>query len=416
MSTKKNLEMELFKLQEEIELLTLENEKQILKIKSDIKNKKKELKELDFIKDKNKIEILSLEKTRKLPKKDLEILTLEKTKELNLLKLSNTKKFTTDEIKYLELEMNQQVEKEKLAKDLNINNEKLDNKIDNLIKDNKLDKNTININNKITKKRKGIPKYVYIVILIISFFSLFFITKTLLDRRNNDIDTKKQIDEIIKETNITIDDSKNTEKEPEDDYHRFIHTPLISVDFDTLKKRNPDTIGWVQVSGTNVNYPFVQADDNDYYLNHSFDKSNNTMGWVFLDYRNNINKLDNNTILYAHGLYNNTMFGSLKQVIEPSWYKNSDNHKIRISTEKANSLWQIFSTYTIEPEVYYLTNNFDTTKEYNDFIETMKSRSVYNYDIDLNTNDKILTLSSCYNDNLRVVVHAKLIKTRLRNN
>ena len=49
-----------------------------------------------------------------------------------------------------------------------------------------------------------------------------------------------------------------------------------------------------------INYPFVQTSDNDYYLNHSFNKKYNDAGWVFMDYRNNASNFDKNTILYAH--------------------------------------------------------------------------------------------------------------------
>ena len=413
MSTKKNLQMELLKLQEEIELLTLENEKQILKIKEDIKNKKNEISKLNLVEQEKKPELLTLEKTRLLPKKELEILSLEKTKELNLLKISNTHKFTPKEIKFLELEMTQQVEKQKLEKELNIDREKLGVKIDDLIKQDILDSSVSSIIRKNDEKKKSISNYIYLFIILVALVSLFFIGHILISRRNNDRDTKEQIDNIIDDTEIKIDDGSDAGV-IDDDYHKFINVPLISVNFKKLKKKNPDTKGWIQVSGTNVNYPFVQSSDNNYYLNHSFDKSYNNMGWVFLDYRNNIDNLSSNTILYAHGLYNNTMFGSLKQVIESSWYTNIDNHIIKISTEKENSLWEIFSTYTIKPEDYYLTDRFYNEKSYEDFLITIKNRSVYNYNYDISTEDKILTLSSCYNDDLRVVVHAKLIKTSIR--
>ncbi len=86
---------------------------------------------------------------------------------------------------------------------------------------------------------------------------------------------------------------------------------MINVNFNDLKKNNPDVAGWLKVNGTNINYPFVQASDNKYYLIHSFNKSYNAAGWVFLDYRNN-NTNNKNTILYAQGRNDKTMFGSLK--------------------------------------------------------------------------------------------------------
>lgn len=87
--------------------------------------------------------------------------------------------------------------------------------------------------------------------------------------------------------------------------------------------------------------------NNSYYLNHSFDQSNNNAGWVFLDYHNHLNNLDNNTILYAHGRLDTTMFGSLKNLLKSSWYDNPDNYLIKLSTPTSNSLWQVFSVYHI---------------------------------------------------------------------
>ena len=184
---------------------------------------------------------------------------------------------------------------------------------------------------------------------------------------------------------------------------------MLDVDFEDLKKQNVDTKGWLKVNGTNVNYPFVKAEDNEYYLKHSFDKSVNKKGWVFLDYRNDIDNLSDNTIIYAHGLVNNAMFGSLRNTTKEKWYKNEDNHIIKIATEKNTMLFKVFSTYNIEPESFYITDNIKDDNERIEFYNTLKSRSVYDYGVTLNENDKILTLSSCYDNTKRMVVHAKLI-------
>ena len=133
---------------------------------------------------------------------------------------------------------------------------------------------------------------------------------------------------------------------------------IINVDFNSLKRTNPDVVGWLKVNGTNINYPFVQSSDNDYYLTHSFNKSYNGAGWVFLDYRNNGTN-NKNTIIYAHGRSNKTMFGTLKNVLNNGWLNNTNNYVIKISTETENSLWQIFSVYRIPTTSDYLQTNFN---------------------------------------------------------
>ena len=180
-------------------------------------------------------------------------------------------------------------------------------------------------------------------------------------------------------------------------------------------KKNHDTVGWIEVKGTNINYPIVQTTDNNYYLHHAFDKSKNDAGWVYMDYRNDPVNFDQNTIIYAHSRYNGTMFGSLKNILNSSWYNNKNNYIIRISTPTENTMWQVFSVYTIEKESYYITTNFSTTESYNEFLKTIKNRSNVNFTATPNTNDKILTLSTC-KDNFgsRVVMQAKLIKREVR--
>lgn len=258
------------------------------------------------------------------------------------------------------------------------------------------------------KKKFFINKIISFAVIAFCF-SIFTYGVLNINLWNND---NKKVKANVKSINDKISVKKESVKKDEIVSNTYIdlnNIKIEDVDFKELKKTNNDVKGFLKVNGTTINYPFVQTNDNDYYLEHSFDKSKNKKGWVFLDYRNNINDLDNNTILYAHGAVNNVMFGSLKKVVKKEWYTNSKNYIINLSTEKNNMLFQVFSTYTIEPESYYITNNFDNDEEYEKFINVIKARSVYNYNVDVNTNDKILTLSSCYNSSKRVVLHAKLI-------
>lgn len=110
-------------------------------------------------------------------------------------------------------------------------------------------------------------------------------------------------------TEVIIQEEEIPEFNP---YWDYIKMKLIDVDFSELKKINSETVGWVQVPGTDINYPFVQARDNKYYLENSFYKENSASGWIFLDYRNNKNDYDKNTIIYGHALKVGAMFGTLK--------------------------------------------------------------------------------------------------------
>ena len=198
-------------------------------------------------------------------------------------------------------------------------------------------------------------------------------------------------------------------------YWKYLQTPLSEVDFTELLKENSDTVGWIIVHDTNINYPVVQTNDNDYYLNHAYDKTSNSAGWVYADFRDNFNVFSKNMVIYGHGRKDKIMFGSLTKALDKKWYTKQENQIIQLSTLKYNTMWQIFSIYTIPAESYYITTDFESNSEYAAFLGEMLNRSIYNFNVNLSTDDKILTLSTCYNDNgIRLVVQAKLVKLQER--
>lgn len=210
-------------------------------------------------------------------------------------------------------------------------------------------------------------------------------------------------------------ESVNNDSNNKNLYWQYINTPLSSVDFSDLLKQNKDTVGWLIVNDTNVNYPVVQTSDNEYYLKHSFDRTTNSAGWVYADYRNNFNNFNRNTVIYAHGRKDKVMFGSLTKTLDEKWYTKPENQIIQFSTLKYNTMWQIFAVYKFKAESYYITTEFSSDESYEKFLNTMKSRSIHNFNVPLTKDDKLLTLSTCYNDmGVRLVVQAKLIKIRER--
>ena len=247
----------------------------------------------------------------------------------------------------------------------------------------------------------------FLVMLIVFLFSLIKVIMWIIDN-NNTNDIIKKVADTYEINEKSYDNEVIINENEKDIYFDYMKLKFIDVDINKLKTFNPDTIGFIKVMGTNINYPFVQTLDNDYYLNRSYDKTYNNAGWIFLDYRNNEFN-DKNTIIYGHGRINGTMFGSLKDTLKSSWQNNKDNYIIKISTEKENSIWQIFSVYKIATTSDYLQTTF-SDNEFESFINLIKGRSSYNFETNVTNEDKVLTLSTCYNDNDKMVVHAKLIK------
>lgn len=271
------------------------------------------------------------------------------------------------------------------------------------------------------KMKNKIINIIVITILILSIVGLTISIKNIIIWNKDKKNTEKQIHEIEKIVKIQeVTDTDSTEIINQDTiidevnpYWDYIKMNMIYADFSELKLINNNTLGWIQVNGTNINYPFVQTSDNNYYLTHSFDKSYNQAGWVFLDYRNNL-KDDKNTIIYAHGRLDNSMFGSLRNILTNGWLNNTNNHVIRLSTEIENTLWQVFSTYRIPTTSDYIQTEFSSDESYLKWLNLLLNRSAYNFNTTISSSDKILTLSTCFDDNDKIVLHAKLIKRETR--
>ncbi len=258
------------------------------------------------------------------------------------------------------------------------------------------------------------------LILLISLFFFIFSTYHLSIWFYDGVKAVSISKKIERSTNPTLiksqdNDFVNPPANPNDATYLYKDTPFLEINFSELLNINPDTIAYILVPGTNIDYPVVKAGDNEYYLSHAFDKSASKSGAIFLDYRNNFINLSTNTIIYGHGRKDGTMFGSLNNILTNDWYQDYQNHIIKISTPQENYLFQIFSVYSIEKENYYLTTYFKNKEDILPFINTLKNRSIFDFPTEVNIYDKILTLSTCYDaSGMRTVIHAKLIKKRSR--
>lgn len=239
-------------------------------------------------------------------------------------------------------------------------------------------------------------------ILCLSFIAISWTTYKVL---NWNVDNKHIESELNYIADVAITDSSVSSKS----VIEMGDEKKEKVDLSSLANINSDVVSFLKVEGTDINYPVVQTQDNDYYLTHSFLRKESNAGWVFMDYRNDLKELDDNTIIYAHGGSSEALFGSLKNVLNKSWFNDINNHYIKLLTFNGELTWKVFAVYKIPTETYYLTSNFGSVETHSEFINTIKSRSLYDFKVDVDISDKILTLSTCYNNSEKVVLHAKLI-------
>ena len=212
--------------------------------------------------------------------------------------------------------------------------------------------------------------------------------------------------EIIEQKNEENMDLAEQEEIPLDDIKMITNTDLAS-----LLTVNEEVVGELVVNNTKVDYPVVQASDNDYYLDHNINKEKNANGWIFLDFRNDAMNLDKNNIIYGHNMYySGVMFGTLYKTYNKNWYTNPDNQMITYNTLYEDMEFQIFSIYKVPDTNDYLKVYFDGDNDFLEFIDMITERSIYDFNVPVNADDKIITLSTCSdNGTKRLVIHAVLI-------
>ena len=247
-----------------------------------------------------------------------------------------------------------------------------------------------------SKKNKKLTLIFEITILIaILIFYGIKIIKWFIDNNENE-HIQEKISSYI-EKNV----EQENEKDKDDKY---------MIDFKSLKEINEDTCGWIKVGSTNIEYTIVKTDNNVYYLNHNFEKKENVAGWIFADYRNTFNETDQNRIIYGHNMKNGSMFAQLSDILKKEWYKKEENKYITLVTAEKTEKYEVFSIYEEKASDYPIKTDFLNYREYVSFIETLKNKSIYNFNTDTSNIKRILTLSTCGKDiSNRIILHAKLL-------
>ncbi len=239
---------------------------------------------------------------------------------------------------------------------------------------------------------KKVINYLLIAIVIIAFSKVLYKTyQYYTDKR--EYSKIQELQPIIKDNrdeNLLNSEAKDEEKS--DDNEKV----LLDI--------NNDYKFWLSITNSNINYPVVQGTDNDFYLNHNFNKEKSISGTLFIDYENNIVS-DKNIIIYGHHMKNNTMFNNL------NYFKNEDffyNNEITVIKNGEEHKYEAFSVYVIPENEISFDTNISNDNEYINYFNTLINKSFFHKDIDFNTSKKIITLVTCsYEyDGARTVVHA----------
>jgi sortase B len=255
-----------------------------------------------------------------------------------------------------------------------------------------------------TNKTKAKLKIINTVLLFLSLIVsllMYMIASYFIGIFIN-ISNKNRVQALLKEnTSIIKDELYINYKQYSALHNNKIN--LLSEEFD-----NDEIVGYINIQGTSISYPVVQAKDNIFYLNKDIKKHKNSHGAIFMDYENDTKLLSHNTVIYGHNMRSNSMFNNIKYYVDEEYFKN--NNIIELTTLYDQTKWEVFSFYTTTTDFGYTVTTFED-KEFFCFLNTIKEKSIFDKEIDLYTSDKILTLSTCTNrfNNERFVIHAKLL-------
>lgn len=246
------------------------------------------------------------------------------------------------------------------------------------------------------KKKNGIANFISTLLIIVCLgvvavtgFKLFSTLKEYQDA----VDEYEDMRQYVTKKESKDKESKASDKCP------------ISVDFDALLKQNPDTVGWIYIEDSGINYPIVQNKEkgNDYYLHRTFTGESNFSGSIFLDVLCEPDFTSDNTIIYGHNLKNGEMFGHLKQMYDTKYNEKADYKKYPI-------VWILTPDYIMEYKVFagreisatgdkeYYTVEFDSEEDYIEFLVNCKKKSLFKTDVDVEDGDRSITLSTCTSD------------------
>ena len=184
--------------------------------------------------------------------------------------------------------------------------------------------------------------------------------------------------------------------------------PDAGVNFDELKQKYPDVVGWLKMDDLDISYPIVQTTDNDHYLHYDAAGAPSIDGAIFLDYRNNSFADDLHALVYGHNMLDGSMFGTLQKYTDERFYKNGKG-TFAIYTPTGAYQYEIFAVQVVDADNGAYTVGYKTAEVFDAFMRNLKEGSMYDTGVGLESLDHVVTLSTC-TDTDRLIVSGKRIQ------
>ncbi len=166
-----------------------------------------------------------------------------------------------------------------------------------------------------------------------------------------------------------------------------------AIDFDSMKKINPDCAAWIRIEDTEINYPVLQSEDNNYYLRRLIDGTWNICGSIFFDYRTDAGMTDRHSIIYGHNMRTHGMFTDLMKYKKQDFY---DSHPTGyLFTPQGDYRVEFFAGYVASVNSGAWRTDFESDEDFEEWINEAVEKSTFKSGIIPTASDRILTLSTC---------------------
>ncbi|MBO1004060.1 class B sortase [Pseudogracilibacillus auburnensis] len=244
--------------------------------------------------------------------------------------------------------------------------------------------------------KKRISRFFTLVCLIVFIYSIYALSDIGLDYYHN-----RQVLAEVQQIYHSFDQEEE------------IIDPLeVRKQFNELHEINSEIVGWIAIDDTKINYPILQAENNDYYLTRNYKGEESRAGSIFMDYRNELQLDNQNIVLYGHRMKDETMFNQLTKYVDKDFFTH--HSKVYFDTLYGSYDAEVFAVYYTTTDFDYIQTEFESRDEYKSLLEEIHEKSIYQTDVSVSEDDQMITLSTCdYTldpDEGRLVVHAKLVE------
>lgn len=180
-------------------------------------------------------------------------------------------------------------------------------------------------------------------------------------------------------------------------YETYKPTAKDVISFAELQKKNPEVIGWITVDHTHIDYPLVQGEDNSKYVNTDPLGAFSLSGSIFLDYNNQKDFSDMNSIIYGHHMEKDAMFGELEYYQEPSYFEQHSNGKLYYEGKWHHVQFFAFLHADAYDTMLYNTE-LQRIADVPGYLEYVRQHASYFEEISFQKDERFITLSTCTSD------------------